>query len=43
MGVQKLIDWDLRDDSGKSVGSGMYIVYVKGGGVDSYAKMIIIR
>jgi len=43
-GIQKILEWDKKDErAGKYVGSGMYIIYIKGGGIDTYTKMIVIH
>lgn len=43
-GIQKILEWDKRDErTGKYVGSGIYIIYIKGGGIDTYIKMVVIN
>ena len=33
------IQWCFKDEDGKQVASGSYIIYVKGAGVDKYIKI----
>lgn len=37
------IDWDFKNDNGNLVSSGVYAIWVKGGGVDKYIKIAVYR
>ena len=37
------LQWDLKDDTGKPVSSGIYLFYVVGGGKKAMGKLAILR
>ncbi|RLI98902.1 MAG: hypothetical protein DRP08_07710, partial [Candidatus Aenigmatarchaeota archaeon] len=37
------IPWDFKDDEGRQVGSDVYIIHIKGAGIDKYVKIAVWR
>jgi flagellar hook assembly protein FlgD len=42
-GTVSSFSWDLRDNDGTAVSAGVYIVYVKGGGLEIKKKIVVLH